>query len=119
MYDSRYDGTVTLRTAGSPLRTLKFTMAKSVTKPFALTVPEPGGRTTLIRSDALTTEGHVTFYTPRFQGKLFGLIPVTFTPDAPPPLTLPYLKFTDVRITLSFVSCDTLTADPLDLTETA
>jgi hypothetical protein len=119
MYDSTYDGTVTLRTAGSPLRTLKFTMAKSVTKPFSLTVPEPGGRTTVIRSDALTTEGHVTFYTPRFQGKLFGLIPVTFTPDAPPPLTLPYLKFTDVRITLTFVSCDTLTADPLDLTETA
>ena len=118
MYDSTYDGTVKLPTAAGPLRTLKFSMARSVTRPFSLTVPEPDGRTTVIRSDALTTEGHVTFYTPRFQGKLFGLIPVTFTPDSPPPLTLPYLKFTDVRITLAFVSCDTLTADPLDLTET-
>jgi hypothetical protein len=90
-----------------------------VTKPFSLTVPEPDGRTTVIRSNALTTQGHVTFYTPSFEGKLFGLIPVRFTPDSPPPLTLPYLEFTDVRITLTFVSCDTLTADPLNVTETA
>jgi hypothetical protein len=119
MYNSTYDGTANVPTANGPLRTLKFSMAKSVTKPFSLTVPEPDGRTTVIRSNALTTQGHVTFYTPSFEGKLFGLIPVRFTPDSPPPLTLPYLEFTDVRITLTFVRCDTLTADPLDLTETA
>jgi len=94
-------------------------MRKSVTKPFSLTIPERGGRTTLIKSNALTTEGNVRFYTPRFTGKLFGLIPVTFTPEQPPPLTLPVLSFTDVRIQLAFVRCDTLTADPLDLSEKA
>jgi hypothetical protein len=119
MYDSRYDGTVALPTAGGPLRTLKFSMSKSVTKPFSLTVPEPVGHTTVIHSDALTTAGNVTFYTPDFRGKLFGVIPVTFTPDSPPPLTLPYLWFTDVRITLAYVSCDRLTADPLALSERA
>ena len=62
--------------------------------------------------DALTTTGHVAFYTPRFEGKLFGVIPVVFTPDSPPPLTLPYLKFTDVKIQLAFVTCDTLTGKP-------
>jgi hypothetical protein len=61
----------------------------------------------------------VRFYTPKFQGKLFGLIPVTFTPESPPPLTLPVLWFTDVKIQLAFVRCDTLTADPLDVRELA
>jgi hypothetical protein len=119
MYDSTYDGTVDLQTADGPLRSLKFSMSKSVTKPFSLTIPGPGGHTTLIKSNALTTDGDVKFYTPSFSGKLFGLIPVTFTPDSPPPLTLPYLWFTDVKIHLAFVSCNTLTADPLDLTEKA
>jgi hypothetical protein len=42
---------------------------------------------------------------------------VTFTPEQPPPLTLPVLSFTDVKIDLAFVRCDRLTADPLDLRE--
>jgi hypothetical protein len=92
-------------------------MDKSVTKPFSLTIPEPGGGTTVITSKALTTDGNVEFYTPRFEGKLFGLIPVVFTPESPPPLTLPYLWFTDVKIDLSFVGCDTLTGFPLIINE--
>jgi hypothetical protein len=42
---------------------------------------------------------------------------VVFTPDQPPPLTLPVLWFTDAKIQLNFVRCDTLTADPLSVTE--
>jgi Family of unknown function (DUF6114) len=117
MYDSTYDGVVSLTNSTGTFRALKFSMTKSVTKPFTLTVPEAGGRTTRIESDELTIDGNVRFYTPRFQGKLFGLIPVTFTPDQPPPLTLPVLWFTDVKISLAFVRCDTLTAKPLDLSE--
>jgi hypothetical protein len=119
VYDSTYDGVVEVQTAKGPIRVLKFSMRKSVTEPFALTIPERGGRTTLIKSDALTVEGNVRFYTPKFAGKLFGLIPVEFTPDAPPPLTLPVLRFTDIRINLAFVRSDVLTADPLDLRELA
>ncbi|GAB1640318.1 DUF6114 domain-containing protein [Krasilnikovia sp. MM14-A1259] len=117
MYNSSYDGVTTLTTPGGPLKALKFSMTKSVTKPFKLTVGEDGGHTTQIDSSALTTEGNVRFYTPKFTGKLFGLIPVTFTPDSPPPLTLPVLWFTDVKIHLAFVRCDSLTADPIKLTE--
>ena len=117
MYDSTYDGVVEVPTAEGPVRVLKFSMRKSVTKPFSLTIPEAGGHTTLIRSNALTVEGNVRFYTPKFTGKLFGLIPVTFTPDQPPPLTLPVLQFSDIRIDLAFVRSDVLTADPLDLRE--
>ncbi len=119
MYDSSYDGVVELPSADGTVKALKFSMRKAVTKPFSLTIPESGGRTTSIRSKALTIEGDVRFYTPRFAGKLFGLIPVTFTPDRPPPLTLPVLWFTDVRIDLAFVECDRLTADPLDIRELA
>jgi Family of unknown function (DUF6114) len=106
MYGSTYDGVSDMTTADGSYRALKFSMDKSVTKPFTLTIPEPGGGTTVIKTAALTTDGHVQFFTPRFEGKLFGLIPVVFTPDSPPPLTLPYLWFTDVKIDLAFVSCD-------------
>jgi hypothetical protein len=116
MYDSTYDGVVTLNTATGTIRALKFSMRKAVNKPFKLTIPEAGGHTTLIESDELTTDGNVKFYTPNFQGKLFGLIPVTFTPEQPPPLTLPVLWFTDAKINLTFVRCDTLTAKPLKVT---
>jgi hypothetical protein len=117
MYDSTYDGVIEVPTARGPLKVLKFSMRKSVTEPFSLTIPEAGGHTTLIRSNALTVDGNVRFYTPKFTGKLFGLIPVEFTPESPPPLTLPVLWFTDIRIDLAFVRSDVLTADPLDIRE--
>ena len=118
MYDSTYDGVTTLKTAKGPKKVLKFSMRESVTTPFRLTIEEPGGHTTRIETGALTTTGNVRFYTPKFEGKLFGIIPVTFTPDQPPPLTLPKLEFTDVRIDLSYVRCDKLTGRPtLEITE--
>jgi hypothetical protein len=119
MYNSSYDGVVELNTAEGKLAALKFSMSKAVNEPFSLTVPEPGGRTTLITSNKLITEGDVRFYTPEFKGKLFGLIPVTFTPGSPPPLTLPVLWFTDVTINLAFVRCDTLTGVPLKVSAKA
>jgi len=117
MYDSTYDGVVELATADGPVRSLKFSMTKAVNKPFKITVPEPGGRTTLTVSKELVAEGDVQFFTTRFQGKLFGVIPITFTPDAPPPLTLPILWFTDAKIDLALVQCHTMTFDSLTQTE--
>jgi hypothetical protein len=117
MYESTYDGVAVLDTPDGPIQTLKFSMDKSVNTPFSLTIPEANGATTVIKSDKLTTDGDVQFYTPRFAGKLFGLIPVVFTPESPPPLTLPYMEFTDVSITLTFVSCNTLTGFPLTIDE--
>jgi hypothetical protein len=117
MYNSTYDGTVDLQTANGPLKALKFSMSKAVTEPFSLTITEAGGRHTVITSKKLTIADTVKFYTPNFQGRLFGVFPVTFTPDSPPPLTLPWLWFTDVKINLAFVSCGTLTAAPLGVTE--
>ncbi|MBU2669394.1 hypothetical protein KOI35_38370 [Actinoplanes bogorensis] len=117
MYESTYDGVVDMPTAKGSFPALKFSMDKAVNKPFTLTIAEPGKAQTVIRSNELVTDGNVRFYTPEFKGKLFGLIPVTFTPKSPPPLTLPVLWFTDVTIQLAYVRCDTLTADPLDIRE--
>jgi hypothetical protein len=118
MYNSSYDGVAEVPTGNGPIRSLKFTMDKVVNKPFSLTIDEPGDAVTVIESGELILDGNVEFYSPTFKGKLFGLIPVTFTPEQPPPLTLPVLWFTDVTVDLAYVSSDVLTAKPLDIEET-
>ncbi|MEU4620710.1 DUF6114 domain-containing protein [Actinoplanes sp. NPDC023801] len=117
MYNPSYDGVAEVPTGNGPIRSLKFTMDKVVNKPFALTIDEPGNATTVIESGELILDGNVEFYSPTFKGKLFGLIPVTFTPEQPPPLTLPVLWFTDVTLDLAYVRSDVLTAKPLDIAE--
>ncbi|WP_369214442.1 hypothetical protein [Streptomyces flavofungini] len=42
--------------------------------------------------------GETTMYTERISGKLFGLIPITFDPEHPPPLNIPLIYFTDVTV---------------------
>ncbi|MEV6114907.1 hypothetical protein AB0L59_20915 [Streptomyces sp. NPDC052109] len=42
--------------------------------------------------------GSTTMYTESISGNLFGLIPMTFTPDSPPPLNLPLIYFTNVKV---------------------
>jgi hypothetical protein len=117
MYNSSYDGVAEVPTGNGPIKSLKFTMDKVVNKPFTLTIDEPGNATTVIESGELILDGNVEFYSPTFKGKLFGLIPVTFTPESPPPLTLPVLWFTDVTLDLAYVRSDVLTAKPLDIAE--
>jgi hypothetical protein len=38
-------------------------------------------------------------YTEELKGDLFGIIPITFSPESPPPLDVPYAFFTDVKVT--------------------
>lgn len=75
----------------------------------------PGDETTSLKSSALTVQGRVKFYASRFHGTLIG-IPLTFTPDHPPPITSPDMVFSDPDIQLVFVDCDVLTAPDLDHT---
>nr|WP_296065950.1 DUF6114 domain-containing protein [uncultured Actinoplanes sp.] len=118
MRKSTYEGTVDLPTAThGTYKALQFNMEKAINEGFVLTIDEPSGGQTVIVSDTLTTTGNVRFYTSQFKGKLFGVIPVTFTPERPPPLTIDPLIFTDVTLDLSYVRCDELTGDPLKITE--
>lgn len=49
-------------------------------------------------STSTITGGDTVMYTESISGNLFGLIPVTFSPDSPPPLNIPLIYFTDVKV---------------------
>ncbi|MEU2378353.1 hypothetical protein [Streptomyces misionensis] len=50
-------------------------------------------------STSTIRDGKTVMYTEKISGNLFGLIPMTFSPDSPPPLNLPLIYFTDVKVT--------------------
>jgi hypothetical protein len=113
MYNASYQGVAEVPTRNGPIRSLKFTMDRVVNKPFSLTIDQSGDAATVIESSELVLDGNVELYSPTFKGKLFGLTPVTFTPEQPPPPTLPVLWFTDVTLELAYVSSDALTTKAL------
>ncbi len=115
LYNTHYDGVVTLPTATGSYRALKFSMSRASNRTFSLTLNEPNGGTTTFTSPRLILDGSVKFYTTELSGRLFGLIPVTFTPKSPPPLTLAVLSFTHVKIKLAYVQSNTLTGEPLHI----
>lgn len=88
---------------GRTKKVLKFTASSIDIKDLhQLTVgPMPGvtghvkarkGSTSTIR------DGEVTMYTDELKGNLFGLIPITFSPETPPPLNVPFAFFTKVKL---------------------
>ncbi|PSK98265.1 hypothetical protein CLV30_12051 [Haloactinopolyspora alba] len=107
-----YDGIVEVPTDSGSIRSLQFSMDKSVVDDFSLLVPSSDGHDLLTLSNQLTVSGDVKFYTNRFSGRLLG-IPLTFTPDFPPPLVLPNMTFGDPDINLVYIDSDSLTADTM------
>ncbi|WP_432091376.1 hypothetical protein [Streptomyces sp. NRRL F-5630] len=98
-----YDGIVKVRTSsGTVKNVLKFTATGIDIKDLHQTAVGPGAYTTHVKgapgSTSTIRDGKVTMYTEELKGKLLGLIPVDFTPDSPPPLTLPELFFTEVTV---------------------
>jgi len=55
-------------------------------------VQAAAGSTSTIR------DGDTVMYTESISGNLFGLIPITFDPDNPPPLNIPLIYFTNVKV---------------------
>ncbi|MFD5539221.1 hypothetical protein ACFWIJ_15675, partial [Streptomyces sp. NPDC127079] len=49
-------------------------------------------------SKSTIRDGDTTMYTESISGNLFGLIPITFSPDNPPPLNIPLIYFTNVKV---------------------
>ncbi|MCF6524955.1 hypothetical protein [Streptomyces sp. JJ36] len=97
-----YKGVYNVRTAdGSSKQVLKFTADSVDIGDLHQIVAGDGvqyhvqaapGSTSTIRG------GQVTMYTERLEGKLFGLIPIVFDPEHPPPLNLPEVYFTEVTV---------------------
>jgi hypothetical protein len=49
-------------------------------------------------STSTIRDGETVMYTERISGNLLGLIPVTFDPEHPPPLNIPLIYFTKVKV---------------------
>ncbi|WP_329381396.1 hypothetical protein [Streptomyces sp. NBC_01716] len=98
-----YHGIVEVKTgSGKIKKALKFTSSEVDIKDLHQKVVYPEGRTAHVasRQDSTSTirDGQVTMYTEKLTGNLFGLIPIEFSPDTPPPLNVPFAFFTDVEV---------------------
>jgi len=112
-----FNGVVAVPTRNGSIRALDFTMDDLKINDLVQKAPF-GTNTLTVRSTPGESRmhGHISLQVTRMSAKLFGLIPVTFTPDSPPPLTLPILYFTDVTSVNVFVRADSLRLPKLNLT---
>ncbi|TGZ10200.1 hypothetical protein [Streptomyces rhizosphaericola] len=98
-----YKGIVEVKKAdGSVKKVLKFTASSIDIKDLHQLTVGPAGTTGHVKSRPGSTStirnGTVTMYTEELKGNLFGLIPITFNPQTPPPLNVPFAFFTKVRV---------------------
>ncbi|MDK1474899.1 hydrogenase expression protein HypF [Streptomyces sp. 549] len=117
----KYHGIVQVTTFnGAQKRVLKFTADSLDIRDLHQLVDGPAGSTQHVRARAGSTStirgGTVTMYTEELKGKLFGLIPITFSPKSPPPLDVPVAFFTDVRVVQAGQFGGTLTVPGMRLT---
>ncbi|MFB7450660.1 hypothetical protein [Streptomyces sp. NPDC056194] len=99
----KYHGIVEVKTgSGKIKKVLKFTASNVNIKDLHQTTVHSEGLSGHVRSTpgktSTITDGTVTMYTESLKGNLFGLIPVTFTPETPPPLDVPWAVFTNVTV---------------------
>jgi hypothetical protein len=100
-----YQGIVEVKTAGGTVKkVLKYVISggtdigdlhqtvKDTSQNKTYHVQAGKGTTSTIR------DGATTMYTQSISGNLFGLIPITFSPDNPPPLNIPLIYFTNVKV---------------------
>ncbi|UCA52873.1 hypothetical protein LEL86_27900 [Streptomyces sp. WA6-1-16] len=98
-----YHGIVEVKKAdGSIKKVLKFTAGAIDIKDLHQLTVGPAGTTGHVKSRPGSTStirnGEVTMYTEELKGNLFGLIPITFSPETPPPLNVPFAFFTKVTV---------------------
>ncbi|MEV0641957.1 hypothetical protein AB0I77_44945 [Streptomyces sp. NPDC050619] len=99
-----YKGVVKVKTAnGSVKEVLKYVVSDGVDIGDMHQLVHENGKTYHVAgakgSTSTFSGGDVVMYTESISGNLFGLIPLTFTPKSPPPLNLPLIYFTNVKVT--------------------
>lgn len=102
LYGLDYHGIVEVKTAGGKTKkVLKFTADSLDIKDLYQTVGK-GRNVAHLKSRPGSTSkirgATVTMYTESLKGNLFGIIPIEFTPNSPPPLNVPFAFFTDVKV---------------------
>ncbi|MET9409640.1 hypothetical protein ABZX90_28315 [Streptomyces sp. NPDC002935] len=100
-----YQGIVKVKTAnGTVKKVLKYVISDGTDiGDLHQTVDDKqAGKTYHVQAGAGTTstirDGKTIMYTESISGNLLGLIPVTFDPDNPPPLNIPLIYFTKVKV---------------------
>jgi hypothetical protein len=100
-----YQGIVKVKTAnGTTKEVLKYVISDGTDiGDLHQTVEDPqSGKTYHVQAGAGTTstirDGETLMYTESISGNLLGLIPVTFSPENPPPLNIPLIYFTKVKV---------------------
>ncbi len=99
----KYHGIVEVKTySGKIKKVLKFTATEVGIRDLHQLTEHSEGYTGHVRSakgkTSTITEGTVTMYTEELKGNLIGLIPITFSAESPPPLDLPEVFFTQVKL---------------------
>ncbi|WSW24853.1 hypothetical protein OG698_17390 [Streptomyces sp. NBC_01003] len=99
-----YQGVVNVRTPnGTVKKVLKYVISNGTDiGDLHQTVDGPDGKTYHVQAGKGTTStirgGKTTMYTESISGNLLGLIPITFDAEHPPPLNIPLIYFTNVKV---------------------
>ncbi|ROS76491.1 DUF6114 domain-containing protein [Cellulomonas sp. PhB143] len=106
---SFYAGNTTLtRPDGSTVEVMTFTAKKVEVPGFSLDAVDAQGHGVLTTASTMSIETDVVLYCTRLAGRLLG-IPVSYTPDSPPPSVIPLPSLTDPEIALVSNTGGTLT----------
>ncbi|MFG2649384.1 hypothetical protein [Streptomyces sp. NPDC048436] len=98
-----YQGVVNLTMPnGQSKQALKYVVQNTDIGDLHQIVDGPAGKKYHVQAEKGSTStirgGETTMYTESISGKLFGLIPITFDPEHPPPINIPLIYFTDVKV---------------------
>lgn len=98
-----YQGVVKVKTAGGQTkRVLKYVISGGTEIDDLHQTVTDRGTTYHVQAGKGTkstiTGGKTVMYTESISGNLLGLIPLTFSPDSPPPLNIPLIYFTNVTV---------------------
>jgi flagellar hook-basal body complex protein FliE len=99
-----YQGVVKVRTASGKIKkVLKYVISDGTEIGDLHQIVTEGGKTYHVQAGkgmkpSTITGGKTIMYTESISGNLLGLIPLTFTPDSPPPLNIPTIYFTNVTV---------------------
>ncbi len=112
MSGARYDGVVECPTLDGPRRYIRLTMSRADFVDAELWFEDAGTRMSL-GLPTMTMDGSVQMHITRMHVRILG-IPLTFTPDFPPPLLLPYMIVTDVDVDNPLASTDVMSIPNLN-----
>ncbi|MGW6910814.1 hypothetical protein [Streptomyces sp. NPDC054940] len=115
-----YQGIVEVKTAsGKTKKVLKYVISDGtkIGDLHQIVKDKQSGKTHHVQaakgSESTITDGTTVMYTESISGNLLGLIPVTFDPEHPPPLNIPWIYFTKVKVTQAGQFGGTLTVPGL------